>query len=304
MKKNIRYYNAAGVTFCVSSQYPISDTTFHPKFKHFEIDQPGEDVVDINHHFNQLPPNNILTLFKVKVYARDQWKIFKTDQNWIFEYHSLFSETYIQKAVAVINHDFSLIDVYVEHLSRENYNRGEFPALTLFNTDQMVFAKLLNDRDGIMIHSNGFDINGCGLIFAGVSGSGKSTISKMLKARGYEILCDDRMMIRTVENRLRIFGNWCYGSHPDVSASEAPLKGICFLEKAMENKITEITDQKTIASSLLKVAVKPLLDKKGWKKHFQILDILQKSTKFYRVSFDLSGGIADVLADNFNHYTN
>ncbi len=296
MNSNIRFYKAAGITFQVTSQYPISDITFHPKFRHFETDRPGQDLVKINHFLNQPPPDNKICLDKTKVYAKDQWQIFKSDMGWILEYTTLFPDAFVKKAVAVINHDFSLIDVYVENLSKENYSHGGFPALTLFNTDQMVFAKLLNDRDGLMIHSNGFIINGNGLIFAGVSGAGKSTLSRMLKAKGYEILCDDRMMLRQENGKFNIYGNWCYGSHPDVSASWAPLKKFCFLEKARKNAITEIEDQKDIASSLLKVVVKPLLDKEGWKKHFKVIGALQKNVRFYRVAFDLSGSIADILA--------
>ncbi len=300
MDKHTRFYSAAGISFCVSSEFPISNNTFHPKFRHFETDQSGKDLVRINHYFNQALPNEIINQPKLKVYAKDQWQIYKTELCWIFEYSSLFPKDYIKNAIAVINNDFSLVEVYVDDLSKEKYSCGGFPALTLFNTDQMIFAKLLNDRNGLMIHSNGFDIKGNGLIFAGISGSGKSTLSKMLKASGHEILCDDRIMLRRENNQIKIFGNWCYGSHPDVSPSCAPLKGFCFLEKAKQNKVIEISDKNAIASSLLQVIVKPLLDKKGWEKHFRIINALQKETRFYRVAFDLSGGIADVLTRQFN----
>ena len=299
-----KFYKVAGTTIQVISEYPISENTFHPKFKTFEVKGPGSDTVTIYHHFNLPELDKKIQTNKNKIYHKDQWQIFKTDMSWNYYYTSLSREDFVQKALGVMNNDYRSIHIYTKDLTRKKYSKGRFNALTLFNTDQMIFAKLLSDRNGVMIHSNGFDLNGNGILLAGVSGSGKSTLSGMLKKQGHKILCDDRMFIRKIESEFWIFGNWCYGSHPDVSSSSAPLKGFLFLEKGIKNHIKQIKQPSMIASLLLKVIVKPLLDVNGWKKYFSTIETLSKKARFFRLEFDLSGDICDVLNTFFKSEKN
>jgi len=295
MENTFKFYKVAGITIQVTSAYPISENTFHPKFKQFEVPGPGSDNVMIYHHFNLPKSVDTIEAGGKEIYHKNQWQIFKTDETWIYRYTSLSPENLVENAIGIMSNDYRSIHIYTENLSREKYSRAGFAALTLFNTDQMIFTKLLSDRNGVMIHSNGFNINGNGVLLAGVSGSGKSTLTAMLKKQGHEILCDDRMFVRKIEDEFCIFGNWCYGSHPDVSSSSAPLKGFLFLKKATQNRIKEITQPDRIAAHLLKVIVKPLLDVDGWEKYFATIEELRKKTRFFQIEFDLSGNICDVL---------
>jgi hypothetical protein len=301
MKTQVKYYQVAGITIQVKSDFPITENTFHPKFKSFEVAGPGEDNVVINHHFYLPDFSKETQLFKREVYNKDQWQIFKSEKSWIFKYTSILSSDIVNFVIGVMSNDFRTINIYTENLTKEKYGMGAFSALTLFNTDQMIFAKLLCDRKGVMIHSNGFNINGNGILLAGISGSGKSTLSRMLKKQSHEILCDDRMFIRNVNDEFQIFGNWCYGSHPDVSSSSAPLNGFLFLEKGTQNTIVEIKEKKMIASRLLQVIVRPLLDVDGWQKYFKTIDDLREKTKFFQIEFDLSGDICRVINNFFRH---
>lgn len=292
---NSRFYSVAGITIEVKSDYTITDSTFHPKFKTFKVDGRGQDNVIIYHHFN-LPKAIEDQSGATEIYRKNQWQIFKKDDSWIYKYTDASLDDFITTIFGVMNKDYTSIQIYTNDITREQYQNGLFPGLTLFNTDQMIFTKLLSDRSGIMIHSNGFDINGRGILLAGVSGSGKSTLSRMLKEQGYEILCDDRMFVRQTNEKFYIYGNWCYGSHPDVSSSSAPLKGFFFLEKSNHNRIVEIKDKNEISARLLQVIVKPLLDVDGWEKHFTMINQLRKKSRFFEIEFDLSGQICDDIS--------
>ena len=296
----IKYFKAADITIQVQSDYPIRKNTFHSKFERFEVLKKGEDSITIFHHFSPVNEDRVKPGRGKEVYKKDQWQIFKNKNTWIYHYNSIFPGDPVDKVVGIMNRDYSEIHIYAENMSKKVYAQARFPALTLFNTDQMIFAKLLSDRQGLVIHSNGFNINGNGILIAGVSGSGKSTLSGMLKKLGHEILCDDRMFIRFVDGRFHIFGNWCYGSHPDVSPSHAPLSGIIFLKKGGQNRIQEITNQKAIVSRLIQVIVKPMLDIDGWQKHLTTLDELKDKIPFYEVEFDLSGQIGMIFDNFFN----
>jgi hypothetical protein len=51
-RQHRRYYDIAGITVQVEAQLPITDQTFVPKFREFEVDSPGPDLVSISHHFH------------------------------------------------------------------------------------------------------------------------------------------------------------------------------------------------------------------------------------------------------------
>ena len=293
-----KYFQAAEISLEVRSEYPISEKTFHPKFKAFQISPNGKDRVTITHHFRSHKyrhPREDWT----RVYHKNQWQIYRSEQEWIYHYSSMWPKDLVRSSTGVMNKDYSSIRIYPDNLKPEEYARGQFTALTLFNTDQMIFAKLLSDRKGLMVHANGFSINGNGILLAGISGSGKSTLSKMLKSHGHKILCDDRMFIRKINDRFKIFGNWCYGSHPHASPGKAPLQGFCFLRKGDKNRIVQLSRQKDIVPRLMQVVVKPLLDVHGWEKYLKILAQLKKSIPFYEIEFDLSGHICNKFERHF-----
>ena len=45
--EHLRYYQIAGITIQVSTDFPLADDTFAPKFKQFRVDAPGADTISI-----------------------------------------------------------------------------------------------------------------------------------------------------------------------------------------------------------------------------------------------------------------
>jgi len=294
---NVKYFKAAGITVEVRSDFPIGENTFHPKFKKFEVDGPGEDTVVIHHHFRV--PDTIEALHKKgeEIYNKDQWRISRTEDSWIYQFKSMTPLDPGHGAAGFFNGGYSSLSVYTDDFDEESYRRANLPALTLFNNDQVLFAPLLCERKGLIIHSNGFDVNGNGILLAGVSGAGKSTLSRMLKERGHGILCDDRMFVTMRESGCRIHGSWCHGSVPDTAAGSAPLKAILFLEHARENGLEEIQDKRNVTHRLLRAMVQPFLAPAGWHKTFDTLEEMVGRVRCYRVKFDLSGDICRLISD-------
>src|SRR5208337_4389114 len=79
---NHRCYYIAGITIRLESDLPITDTTFHPKFKHFEVNRPGKDTITIRHHFS-LPDLNNWDIGE-EVYRRPPWAIYKNGAFWFY----------------------------------------------------------------------------------------------------------------------------------------------------------------------------------------------------------------------------
>jgi len=236
MNPRIRYFQAAGITIKVVSEYPITDNTFLPKFKLFEVDGPGEDNVCIHHYFHPYDNSKINLIEKKPIFSNDQWKIFKTDNSWIYQFNPVFPGEPGSPVTVNISRDHSNVDVFSDTMDKNSYQNGRHNALTLFNSDQVFFSKLLCDRSGLILHSNGFNWKNKGFLLAGQSGAGKSTLSNMLKQQNFEILCDDRMFIKKDRKIFHIHGSWCHGSVPDAAQISVPLKAIFFLNQSKENK--------------------------------------------------------------------
>jgi hypothetical protein len=289
-----RYYLCAGISIQVKSDLPITDSTFHPKFKLFEVEGPGEDTVYLRHHFSL--PNLDEWDLGDEIYRKPPWAIYKKENSWTYLGISTVAEDKNLHRVVVFNHDHTRAEIYNPY--KDIFYNGNLHALTLFPTDQILLAQVLADREGCYLHSAGVILEGNGLIFSGHSEAGKSTIANMLKNQA-EILCDDRMILRRWEDGFRIHGNWSHGDVPEVSACEAPLKGIMFLEQAGENYLVPLNDRKEIIKRLLACLVRPLVTADWWQKMLTLVEKIAQEVPCYTLQFDKSGGIVDLLEKEF-----
>ena len=295
-KNHRRYYQCAGITIQVDSDLPITDRTFHPKFKLFEVHGPGEDTITIRHHFG-LPDLNGNDLGK-EVYRKPPWAIYKKGDSWIYTGISPTRGDESIHRVAVFNCDHTRVRIYNDQTREDSFIKGDLHSLTLFPTDQILLARVLADREGCYLHSSGVILDGNGLLFVGHSDAGKSTIATMLRDR-VEILCDDRMIIRKRTDGFRIYGTWSHGDVPDVSPSSAPLTAIMFLEQAPENRIILVDDRKAITRRLLACLIKPFETADWWAKTLRLVERMAREVPCYVLKFDRSGGVVDLIVDEW-----
>ncbi|MBU0987707.1 MAG: hypothetical protein KKH68_10700, partial [Proteobacteria bacterium] len=74
-----RYYRIAGITIQVEAELPITDTTFQPKFRLFEVDEPGDDTILIRHRFSR--PAATITAGADEIYRTPPWVIYKKNNS-------------------------------------------------------------------------------------------------------------------------------------------------------------------------------------------------------------------------------
>jgi MoaA/NifB/PqqE/SkfB family radical SAM enzyme len=293
-KEHRRYYQIAGITIRVESDLPITDTTFSPKFKRFEMDSPGEDKIALRHRFS-LPDLKNQDL-GVEVYRKAPWAIYRKGNSWIYTGISPDPDDRDIDSVAVFNQDHSRGALYHSERQRDLYMEGNLHSLTLFATDQILLARVLAYRGGCYLHSAGVILDNKGLLFVGHSEAGKSTMATMLKGKA-EILCDDRIIVREGPEGFRIYGTWSHGDVPELSPNSAALEALLFLEQAKQIRLIPIEDKRQRFDKLLPYLIKPLETRDWWERMLLLVQRIANEVPCYTLQFDRSGGVIEILRE-------
>jgi hypothetical protein len=218
--------------------------------------------------------------------------VYKKNDSWVYLGIYPNSRDKNLHRVAVFNRGYTRARIY--NNKEEVFVRGGIKNLTLFPSDQIFIAQVLTDKGGGYIHSCGIDFHGKGILFAGHSGAGKSTMARMLKNKA-KILCDDRIIIRNESKGLKIYGTWSHGDVADISAGSAPLKAILFLKKAKNNFTLPLTDKKKIMQLLLSLWIKPFVTIGWWEKTLILIDKIADQIPCYSLYFTKDCKIINLL---------
>lgn len=156
-------------------------------------------------------------------------------------------------------------------------------------------ADYIVDYDRVLMHGSSIAVDGNGYIFTAVSGTGKSTHTKLLR----ELLGDRAVMVNDDKPFLRIDGDGVYvcgtpwmGKHYLGDNIIVPLKGIFFLRRSETNQLRPIgADQ---ALSLLLAQVHRPTDPDKMLKTLDILDRLLKLVPLYDLACNMDISAAEL----------
>lgn len=289
-----RYFRVADITIQVESDLPITDATFHAKFKQFEVAGPEQDTITIRHHFF-LPDLTNRNLGK-KFHRKPPWTIWQNNGSLVYTNIVPGKENRSHNRVLVFNDNYNHVRIY--HRDRRVFRKGNLRSLTLLSTDQILLVPALAQRQGCCLHACGVNLKGKGLLFVGHSGAGKSTMAKMLQGKA-KLLCDDRIIVRRRLDGLRIYGNWAHGKMPDISAESVTLKAILFLEKSQSNQLILIDNGQVKTQRLLSCLIRPYVTADCWENALSIVGDILKEIPCYVLEFDKSGKVEKLLTQVF-----
>lgn len=111
------------------------------------------------------------------------------------------------------------------------------------NALMFLFALKTSGKDALEMHSSVVEYQGKGYMFLGVSGTGKSTHSRMWMEAFPEakLLNDDNPVVRVVDGVPYVFGTPWSGKTPCYRQACEPLGAIVRLRQAPENIIAELS---------------------------------------------------------------
>lgn len=106
--------------------------------------------------------------------------------------------------------------------------------------DRAVILGRLCHLGGIMMHASSVFVDGNVLLFAGMSGAGKTTIGRLWQRHGALLLNDERTLIQTRNGAARAGASPWHGEENQVNPTTGPLAGIFFLRQASANQLRRL----------------------------------------------------------------
>jgi len=200
--------------------------------------------------------------------------------------HSSDKPEALSQKVIRINPRLRSTDLYYRSAENEQY----FDPLKHY-LFRILMIHIFSQGLGVMVHASGVNDSGRGMMFAGRSGAGKSTMAALWKDRNCTVLGEDTVIIRKIEDRF-----WLYGvpwKDSTLSSPETcPLEDIFFIEHAQENNIVQ---EKGTLKSILHHSLFPLWNKPGMKFVTDSLSELVKKVPCYNLGFVPNQSVVDFI---------
>ena len=159
------------------------------------------------------------------------------------------------------------------------------------------------DCDTILFHGSVIAVDGIGYLFTAKSGTGKSTHTRLWREMLGEravMINDDKPLISLSENGIMVYGTPWDGKHRLSTNIGVPLKAVCILERAEENRIVPIT-KKDAYNMLMQQVYRPT-GAEGMMKTLALIDRLAAGVKLYSLGCNISPQAAEIayrtMSDN------
>lgn len=154
------------------------------------------------------------------------------------------------------------------------------------------------DYNGFLFHSSTVVLDGEAYAFTALSGTGKSTHTRLwlrqFGDRAY-IINDDKPIVRFTDGVYNVYGTPWSGKDNLNRNAKAPLKAVCFLHRGEENSITPKVPSDALVP-LLNQVYRPH-EEEYTLKFLDELDRFLKSVKFYDLYCNMSLQAAQVAYD-------
>jgi len=119
---------------------------------------------------------------------------------------------------------------------------GKFKKMAIDNALMVMFALATAQKGTVLFHAAAVSYNGCGYMFLGQSGTGKSTHAGLWvrHIEGAVLMNDDNPVVRISDGQAVVYGSPWSGKTPCYRNVSCPLGGIVLLSQAPYNQIKRL----------------------------------------------------------------
>jgi hypothetical protein len=163
------------------------------------------------------------------------------------------SASAFRQRVALLDPDWSHGDLIL-------YPKGSrslsFPLMAPL--DRVLVLNLLTRRRGIMLHACGIDDGGKGIVFAGPSDAGKTTLARLWnKVPGVRVLGDETLVLREVGREYHVYGTPWPGEAGLADPGGVPLRRVLFVQHADRNGVGALDQPLKVRKLLAQTVLLP-----------------------------------------------
>lgn len=208
------------------------------------------------------------------------WNLYEDGNRYLLRVGHSGEGSFVEQTSAILDSDFKRGEIYVgewdENVVLYPWN---------FPLDELFTINYLSMYDGALIHACGVDLNGRGFLCAGVSGAGKSTMSKLwIKHRNAPVLSDDRIIIQKINDEFYGYGTPWHGDANICLAQSAPIKRVFFIRHGKENRIRKLKESEAL-STLIARTFAPYWKSEMMERTVSMYHDLINSVESYELSF-------------------
>ena len=217
--------------------------------------------------------------------SEDAWSLYRVGKQLLFTWGSDTVNKQVQWG-AYIDQSYTSATLFYDPEGVASAGRVfNVCSMVQYPFDQVLLTHLLNINNGAILHSAGGIFNAKGIVFPGVSGAGKTTLTNLVKSSPDSLfVTDDRTIIRYVDDKWFGYGSPWPGDAGIALNKKFQLDALVFLKHADETEILRLKPAETV-QRLLQVASIPLYDKDSVNRTLDLFDNLISKIPQYELRF-------------------
>jgi hypothetical protein len=281
----------ADITIALLSDDPKLRVGVEGGIKNFVVDE-GEPDIEIKARWDNLSEES----GGRKVFdSGSPWQLYSDNGSYILRFTSPAFGASPYK-IASFNQDFTKGEVSI---NRSYYDLNQYVNPIECPLDEVLLANYLTQRGkGIEIHASGvMDSQGKGYLFVGQSGAGKTTMARLWEDElGIKVLGYDRIILRKMDNTVRMYRTPWQSEPMSASSACVPLKAIYILEKAQKNQVISQTPTKSIAR-LFACSFPPFYNPNALNFTLTFLEDIVKTVPCYELMFRPDKSVVEFIQE-------
>lgn len=190
--------------------------------------------------FPNIDLNSEDPVFEAKTDYQKFYSIYSIDNNLVFLIYNQQNINEIQQ-YAILDKTFKNWKIYSEKGLNGKLNPLQYPM------GPIIMQYLTVQSEAVMIHASCVSTGNEGRIFTGFSGAGKSTISQIWANEGNQVINDDRIIIRKIENEYFAYNTPMYYAD---SPKKTQLNKVFIISHSPHNELKKLNGALAITNVL------------------------------------------------------